>query len=403
MGDHTSNRGQRSPGRRRWVPLAIAAVIVAACIGFGAGWFARPAHTASASASGSTSTSSTAVPVTATIHVTCQDNSGDATRIQQAINGSPAGSAIQFEGGTCLLTKGLTLPGDRTYTGGSTTGTVLKQDGPAAYVLASTSYVNSNTTTGDPLAIRDLTISCDGSGSTDGIMLLNWQVDVDHVDVSNCGGSGIVDTNTGANGKAITNTSVNSRFDNNFISGSGRYGFQVVDSGNSVTDGFLENNQIASSGADAVNMQNAEGWDISGNHLYDVTHDALNLQRIYGTTVSGNYIEDFGDGQTGGTWYGLNAQAQDGPGSTIVGNKIFNLHGEGSGASYVYLAITATNSGTGYASVTGNVIQGNRQSDVGLSFTGGGNPLKVAASGNNVTGVGTKLKTGQNATVTGGS
>ena len=47
---------------------------------------------------------------------------------------------------------------------------------------------------------------------TDGIIVLNLQVDVEGVDVRNCGGSGIVDTNTAANGKAIDNTSVNSRF-----------------------------------------------------------------------------------------------------------------------------------------------------------------------------------------------
>jgi hypothetical protein len=341
------------------------------------------------------------VPVTATIKVRCQDNSGDAARMQQAINGSPVGSAIEFEGGTCLLTKGLTLPGDRTYTGGSTTGTILKQSGSLPYVFASTSYVQSANTTGDPLAIRDMTIDCAGSGTTDGIILLNWQVDVEHVDVNNCW-NGIVDTNTGANGSAIKNTSVNSRFLNNFVSGSGQYGFEVVDSGNSVTDGFLDNNQIADSGADAVHMQNAEGWDISGNHLYGVKQDALNLSRIYGTTISGNYVEDFGDNQNSGTWYGLAANAQDGPGSSIVGNKIFNVNGEGN-ATYVYLAITGTNSGTGYVAVTGNTIQGNRQSDIGLSFSGGDNPLKVTASGNNVTGVGTKVKSGQNATVTAGS
>ena len=398
MGDHTTSDRQRRRLIRRW-PLIVAGLIVAGCVGFAVAWVIHPANPA---ASPPASTSSTSVPVTATIKVTCQDDSGDAARMQQAIDSSPAGSAIEFEGGTCLLSKGLTLPGDRTYTGGSTTGTVLKQDGPAGYVLASTSYVQSASTTGDPLAIRDLTIDCDGSGRTDGIILLNWQLDVEHVDVNHCGGSGIVDTNTGANGSAIKNTSVNSRFDNNFVSGSGQYGFEVIDSGNSVTDGFLDDNQIADSGADAVHMENAEGWDISGNHLYGVKQDALDLQRIYGTSISGNYVEDFGDGQSSGTWYGLAATAQDGPGSSIVGNKIFNVNGE-SGARYVYLAITGTNSGTGYASVTGNTIQGNRQNDVGLSFTGGDNPLRVTASGNNVTGVGTKLKTGPNAKVTGGT
>ena len=401
MGDHTSGPDQRRQFiRRRW-PLVVAGVIVAACVGFAVAWVVRPAQSVTAGSSAGSSSSVTLAAPTATIKVSCQDNSGDAGRIQSAINGSPVGAAIEFQGGTCLLTKGLTLKGDRTYTGGSTTGTILKQSGSLPYVLASTSYVDSDPTTGDPLAIRDLTINCAGSGSTDGIILLNWQVDVEHVDISNCW-NGIVDTNTGANGHAISNTSVNSRFDNNFISGSGQYGFEVIDSGNSVTDGFLEDNQIASSGADAVHMQNAEGWDISGNHLYDVTKNAINLQRIYGTTVSGNYIEDFGDSQNSGTFYGIVAAAQDGPGSTIVGNKIFNLHGEGN-ATYIYLAINATNSGTGYAAVTGNVIQGNRQSDIGLYFTGAGNPLKVTASGNNITGVGTKTKTGSDATVTTGS
>ena len=151
------------------------------------------------------------------VHVTCKDRSTDAATLQRAINSSPVGAAIEFQGGTCLLTTGLTLLADRTYTGENTTGTVLQQDGSASYILASSAYVDNSTSTGDPLSIRDLTVACDGSGSTDGIILLNWQADVENVDVSDCGGSGIVDTNTNASGGAITNTSVNSRFDNNFI------------------------------------------------------------------------------------------------------------------------------------------------------------------------------------------
>jgi hypothetical protein len=330
-----------------------------------------------------------APPPLASVHVTCQDRSTDAATLQQAIDSSPVGAAIEFQGGTCLLTKGLVLLGDRTYTGGSTTGTILKQDGPASYVLASQSYVDSQSSTGNPLTIRDLTVACDGSGSTDGIILLNWQADVDHVDASDCGGSGIVDTNTGADGSAITNTSVNSRFDNNFISGSGQYGFEVMDTGNSVTDGFLDDNQIEGSGLDAVHLDNAEGWDISGNHLYDNARDAIDALRLYGTTISGNYIEDFGDHQRSGTWYGITATAQDGNGSTIVGNKIFNDQGETSAARYVYLAVTQVNSGTGHVAVTGNVIMGDRSSDIGMLFSGGQNKLIFTSSANEVTGVGT--------------
>lgn len=339
----------------------------------------------------------------ASVHISCKDRNTDAAVIQQAIDSSPVGAAIEFQGGTCRLNRGLVLLSHRTYTGESTTGTVLLQDAPASYVLASESYVDNSAGTGDPLAIQDLTVACDGSGTTNGIILLNWQVSVQSVNVSDCGGSGIVDTNTSQNGNAIDNTSVNSRFDNNFITGSRQYGFEVIDSDNSVTDGFLQNNQIASSGLDAVHVANAAGWNISGNHLYSVGQNAIYALRLYATTISNNYIEDFGGGQQSGSWYGITGTAQNGPGSTILGNKILNDKGETSGARYIYIGITSVHSGTGYLAVTGNVIMGDRPSDVGMSFSGGTAQLVVSASGNEITGVGTARIAGPNASVTAGS
>jgi hypothetical protein len=293
---------------------------------------------------------------------------------------------------------GLTLLGNRTYTGESTTGTVLQQAGSASYILASSAYVDNSTTTGIPLSIRDLTVSCNGSGNTNGIVLLNWHVDVENVDVSSCGGSGIIDTNTNASGGAITNTSVNSRFENNFITNSGRYGFEVYDTGNSVTDGFLENNQIASSGLDAIHLANAAGWHISGNNLYGVGRNAISADRLFGTTISSNYIEDFGYGKTSGTWYGIVGSVQGGPGSTILGNKISNGKPRVGGAKYVYIGITQVNYGTGHLSVTGNVIVGNRHNEIGILVSGGSNKLDVSTYGNQVSDVGAVLADGSNVT-----
>jgi hypothetical protein len=340
--------------------------------------------------------------VTVTASVACRDDASDADRLQRAINSSRPGAAIGISG-TCLLTKGISLPGDRTYVGASRTGTVLRQDGDMGYVLASSSYLDNSPTTGQPLAIRNLTVECSGSGSTDGIIILNWQVDVEGVDVRNCGGSGIVDTNTAANGRAIDNTSVNSRFENNFISDSGRYGFEVHDSDNSITDGYLVNNQIASSGADAIHLENAAGWNISGNHLYSDGGDAIYANRLFGTTIYGNHIEDFGLGQSSGTWYGIVGTAQGGMGSTIFNNTISNNKGESPGARYIYIAVTRTNYGTGYLSVTGNIVLGVRSSDVGLSFEGGANKLSVASSGNKVARAGTASRHDRNATLTSGT
>lgn len=179
-----------------------------------------------------------------------------------------------------------------------------------SFILASKAYVDNSTTVGDPVQIRDLTVACDGSGGTDGIIVLNWQAAVQRVDVRGCGGSGIVDTSVTQNGSAITNTSVNSRFENDFISNSGEYGFQVRDPANAVTDGFFTDNQVAYSGTDGVRLENSGGWVISANHLYGDGSDGIDAARLYGATISGNYIEDFGAARRPGTWYGIAGTAQ---------------------------------------------------------------------------------------------
>jgi hypothetical protein len=249
--------------------------------------------------------------------------------------------------------------------------------------------VNNDSTTGPPLTIQQLTVACSGRGQTDGIVILNWQAEVQDVDVSNCGGSGIVDTSQTADGRTITNTSVNSWFVDNSISGSGANGFRVVDNGNAVTDGYLVDNQISSSQGSAIEMANAAGWHISGNHLYNDATNGIIVERMYGTAISGNYIEDFASRQAAGTWYGIAGSTQNGDGSTIYGNNVFNDAGESGHARHVYIAIIGTNAGTGHVSVTGNVIAGASKSDIALSFNGGGYNLIVASSGNVVSNVGT--------------
>ena len=136
-------------------------------------------------------------------------------------------------------------------------------------------------------------------------------------------------------------------------------------------------------------MQNAAGWNISGNHLYDDVGNGIMVARLFGTTISGNFIEDFASRQSAGTWYGIAGSAQNGDGSAIFGNSVFNDLGEQGRASHVYIAILKTNSGTGHVSVTGNVMGGAGPTDVALSFEAGAHHLVVASSGNVITHVGT--------------
>lgn len=365
--------------RRPWI--AIACLALAAC---------------------STTSSTVVMEATKTMPglsgVACRDNPGDAARIQAAINASTSGTVFRISG-TCLLTRGIVLAGGKEYVGGPTTGTVLKQHGPMKFVLASSAYVDNSATTGDPIQISDLTVACDGSGSTDGIIIMNWQTDVQQVNVRGCGGSGIVDTSVAQNGKTITNTSANSTFKSNFISDSGNYGIEVLDPANAVTDGYLTDNQIANSGADGIYLQNSGGWVISGNHLYGDGEDGIDAERLYATTISNNYIEDFGAPRRSGTWYGIVGSAQGGPGSAIAANKVFNDTGEQPGVGYVYIAITTTNYGTGHLSVFGNVIATLVRADKAFYFNGAPHALVVASAANQVSGPGTPRTLGHAVTL----
>ena len=333
--------------------------------------------------------------------VACRNNPGDAARIQAAINASAPGTVLRISG-TCLLTRGIVLAGGREYVGGPTTGTVLRQHGPMNFVLASDAYVNNSATTGDPIQIRNLTVACDGSGSTDGIIIMNWHTDVRQVDVRGCGGSGIVDTSAAQDGKAITNTSVNSSFVDNFISDNGQYGFEVLDPVNAVTDGFFTDNQIANSGADGIYLQNSGGWVISGNHVYGNGADGIDAERLYAATISDNYVEDFGATAQSGTWYGIVGSAQGGLGSAIAANKVFNDTGEEPGVGYVYIAVTVTNYGTGYLSVSGNVIATLVRADKAFYFNGAPHALVVASAANQVSGPGTPRTLGRAVTLSPG-
>jgi hypothetical protein len=355
-----------------------------------------------------------ASPVAGFTTVVCTDATTDAAAVQSAINDSAAGSTIQIAGPTCLLTAGITLLGDRSYVGGATgdeTGTVLKQDGTLPYLLASDAYVQDATTrTGDPLAVRSLSLQCDGTGSTDGVIIESWDVDVQQVDVDDCGGSGIVDTSTDAAGQplapattgAAQPTSVNSRFENDFITNSGQYGFAVIDTKNVVTDGFLLDNQISNSGLDQISMQTSTGWNISGNHLYGDGHNGIVADNMWSTTIADNYIEDFDADKAAGTYSGILAQANGGNTSVISGNKVFEWAKEATGATYDFIQVSALYGDATLVSF-GNALYGNGTSaDVGFAYAGAGYTLGVTSTGNSVQGMATAMSLGTGATASAG-
>jgi putative cofactor-binding repeat protein len=198
-------------------------------------------------------------------------------------------------------------------------------------------------------------------------------------------------TNLSANGTPLTNTQVNGRISGNQINDSGGSGLYVEDTGNSVTDWQLKDNYFAVTGANGIEMDNAAGWMITGNHIYGVGGDvALNADRLFGSSISDNYIEDFGA-------TGVLVRAQGDAASTIANNRIFKFN-DGAGT---FLHVEGRY-GTPNVAVTGNTIRGNG-TGIGLDYQkGDADGLVVTSTGNLVSDVSTQRQVGDGVTLDAG-
>jgi len=328
------------------------------------------------------------------VELLCANNTGDDERINTALGATTSGGEVVLTG-TCLIDGTIRLVGDRTLRGTSRTGTVIQQAAGANLdaMLASDTYLDNVSWTGAPVAVRSLTLLAEGGTNPtghDALVLRSWQSVVEDVVIRDAPRHGIRLTNLSANGTALTNTQVNGRIVGNHIHDSRARGVHVEDTGNSVTDWQLLDNWIGGAGTDGIGLDNAAGWLVRGNHVYNVGRVALWADRLFGSSITDNYLEDFVES-------GIRLSLQGEAASTVSGNRVFDF----SGGTGTFLE-TIVNYGTGNLVVTGNTLRGNGVG-VGLDYQRGpGAGLVVASTGNLVTDVATPRRTGTGVTVTAG-
>jgi hypothetical protein len=348
-----------------------------------------------------------AIALTAQVNVNCTNTTADAGKLNTAIENSQSGDLIQIHG-TCLVNETIVLKGDRTYQGDSRTGTIIRQASGANLpaLLASDSWRENWAYTGDPIRIAQMTIdgNSGANSGTNALVIRSWLTVVEDLVVQYAPADGIQITNLSENGTPLgpNNTQVNGRISNVFVQYSGADGIHVVDvegddnpkTGNSVTDWSLLDSWIAYSGESGIYMDNAAGWTVRGNHLYNVKQHAIFAQRCWATSIDQNYIEDFGDKASDkgsdNTRFGIACTAGSGAASVISGNKVFMFVGESSSNNYVYIGVPKVLYGTAQLNVVNNTILGaDSMQDTGLSYeiNNHGSGLNVLSSNNNVQGV----------------
>jgi hypothetical protein len=309
------------------------------------------------------------------VAVQCKDSTNDYNTLSKAINNSNPGDQILISG-TCKLTHSLVLLGSRSYTGSSSAGTVLETSLALRYVVANDSFVRDVDIPGRAFTLSNLAIQCNGAGV--GLWMRAAQSVVENVRVRGCSTAGIEDTNLNAHGRGETQPSDGNLFTHLQIDDCTE-GFVVTDNGNTgrVINSTLSNSTFGTSKKTAIDLDDASGWTVEGNHMFQDGGDGIFASRMYSTQILNNRIEDFA--YIGSRAAGLDLEIQPDATAQVSGNQINNQNSKGTG-SYIKITTTGAAASIAYA---GNVIAGNG-TGTGLTVdtaTNGGT-LDIADAGN---------------------
>ncbi len=338
----------------------------------------------------------------------------DTPNLQDLLDGCFPGDNLLVLGPVCLVAETLVLPAGCSLEGGERTGTVLRHNAtvPLPAVLTTSAAWNaSRPWSGGPTRVAHLTVDGAGKTTRGALVVSSWLSTVRDVRVVNSAGDGLLVTSVGRdNATRITQSSqVNGLIDGVFVENSARHGIHVEDPGNVITDWYLLNSWVSTSGQSGVYLENAAGWAVRNNHVYGVGQHAIYARRCFATSISANYIEDFGGnagrqeeggGGNAGTFWGAVCDPVQGAAASIISeNKVHMFRrnvsaARASGSTFNYVGVArAATQGVGVVSVVNNVIRGSDfgPGDTGLSYDAGGHlgaSLQVLSSGNHVTQLG---------------
>ena len=337
----------------------------------------------------------------AIVSATCSNTVNDDNVVQAAINGSTAKDVIQIHG-QCLFNATVKLLDNRTYEGDGrgSTQIVMAPGSNLKALVATSTWVDNSANTNSGITIKHLNFDGNRANNTATpagsavIQFRAWDSTLEDFEIWDAPRDGVRISSASSNGTNISGSSVNSTVRGFAIYDSGEVPINVVDSGNSLTDWSLMDGWVAGSGTgfDAVNLDNAAGWDIENLHVYGASRGAIDANRCFGTRIVGNYIEDFGyQGTANSAYSGIYCRAQ-GDASSIIANNTVNLFQSTLGTNTTYRFIDVEgNYGSPLLSVTGNAVRGHGTSkEIGLSYRkGGGSGMTVSSTGNAVANIGT--------------
>lgn len=333
-------------------------------------------------------------------------STNDTTAIQNAINASSPGDVVYYPAGTYLVSSTIKLLKSRTYQGAGREYSVVKMANSANLdaVMASETWLSTTSTSADnPINVLDLKIDGNkanqSSGLGVGLALITYWNTVQNLEVVDCRGDGILVTSMRDDTTEISNTAVEAKVVRCAVRQSGGIGIHVQDpspSTQSVTDGFILDCIVDTTGAEGIYIGSAAGWLVRGNHIYGASNTAIYLDRGGFTRVEGNYIETWGTNASAGTYCGImcggdgSSELGASGGMIFANNTMFYSGGAASGSSIRGIRVDVSTGVTGHVAIVGNSLSGATQATgsrgIRLTNQAAGTTLVAQLAGNVVYG-----------------
>lgn len=300
----------------------------------------------------------------------------DTTAVQNCINASAFGSRVFFPAGTYLVSSTISLKKSRYYYGTTREFSIIKQANSTNLdaVMASETWLSTGAspTSDNPIFMSDLGINGNKanqtSGSGIGLALITFWNQLQHLEISNTFGDGLLLSSARRDTTEITNSAVEIRIEHIAVRSAGGYGIRVYDptpSAQTVTDGWIIDSIIQNPVNDGIRVDSSAGWGVQGCHLYGCPKNGIHMGRADSTRVIGNYIEPWGNSSTPDTYsaivLGDNANTWIGSSnpSIVTGNTAYFGGSIAGGTAINGIRLSTSSGATSHYVVAGNSMFSN--------------------------------------------
>jgi len=331
-----------------------------------------------------------------------RDNSTDDTNAFNALHTAMStGDSVLYGSGIALFSGQLKWKEGCKFIGNSPSpdvGTIFKQADSSNVVgglIVSDGWDTNQTDIDNPIVIRDLLVDANkannASATTDGLHLMNWNINMFNVGIVNTTGNGLVLTDQTKDNTTVTGTAVENVISHCRITNTDLSGIVVESNGVILTDGKILGCIIGNTGEYGINIIRGSGWQVGAEtQVYNTGFDGIAIQNGFNSSIRNCSVQGWGVSATTGLRHACviySITTNDRP-CQISNNNIVQNTSLTVGSTYYAVGFTsASGVTTAIGAAQSNVVVMNSDSSENFLRVAGSGVSQITATGNSVANV----------------